>query len=76
MGAVMGVPMLFGPVLGPTLGGWLVQDASWRYIFFINIPVGLLAFFLVTRLIDDPPWIKPDRKLLRQRSGWPGVAPL
>lgn len=46
MGAVMGVPMLFGPVLGPTLGGWLVQDASWRYIFFINLPIGLLGALL------------------------------
>ena len=46
MMAVMGIPMLFGPVLGPTLGGLLVQDVSWRFIFFINLPIGLIGAFL------------------------------
>jgi EmrB/QacA subfamily drug resistance transporter len=54
MGAVMGVPMLFGPVLGPTLGGWLVQDASWRYIFFINLPIGLIGAFLSMTQLKEP----------------------
>jgi EmrB/QacA subfamily drug resistance transporter len=54
MGAVMGVPMLFGPVLGPTLGGWLVQDASWRYIFFINLPIGLIGAFLSVTQLREP----------------------
>ena len=46
MGRVMGlvgVPMLLGPIIGPILGGWLVDDASWRWIFFVNIPIGLTA---------------------------------
>ena len=38
--AIMGVPMLLGPILGPILGGWLVDDVSWRWIFFINLPIG------------------------------------
>ena len=41
--SVIGVPMLLGPILGPILGGWLVDDVSWRWIFFINIPIGIVA---------------------------------
>lgn len=44
--SIVGVPMLLGPVLGPVLGGWLVQDVDWRWIFFVNLPVGALAFAL------------------------------
>lgn len=44
--SIVGVPMLLGPVLGPVLGGWLVEDVDWRWIFFVNVPVGLLAFAL------------------------------
>ena len=41
--SIIGVPMLLGPILGPILGGWLVDDVSWRWIFFINIPIGIAA---------------------------------
>lgn len=44
--SIIGIPMLLGPVLGPVIGGWLVQDASWRWIFFVNLPVGALALLL------------------------------
>jgi DHA2 family multidrug resistance protein len=46
------------PVLGPTLGGWLTDTFSWRYAFYINIPVGVLAVVLISRFIKDPPYIK------------------
>ena len=49
--AVMGVPMLLGPVFGPILGGWLVDDFSWRWIFFINLPIGVFALFLAARVL-------------------------
>ena len=39
--AIIGVPMLLGPILGPILGGWLVDEVSWRWIFFINLPIGV-----------------------------------
>ena len=63
--ALYGLVAVLAPSIGPTLGGWITDNFSWRWIFFINIPVGFLAFALVTRLVDDPPWIKPDRKLLK-----------
>jgi DHA2 family multidrug resistance protein len=64
--ALYGLVAVLAPSIGPTLGGWITDNFSWRWIFFINIPVGILAFFLVTRLVEDPPWIKPDRSRVRQ----------
>ncbi len=49
--AIMGVPMLLGPILGPILGGWLVTDVSWRWIFFINLPIGIAALLLASRVL-------------------------
>jgi DHA2 family multidrug resistance protein len=63
--ALYGLVAVLAPSVGPTLGGWITDNFSWRWIFFINIPVGILAFFLVTRLVEDPPWIKADRSRLR-----------
>ena len=63
--ALYGLVAVLAPSIGPTLGGWITDNFSWRWIFFINIPVGILAFILVTRLVEDPPWIKADRSRLR-----------
>jgi DHA2 family multidrug resistance protein len=56
--AAYGLGIVVAPVLGPTLGGWLTDTFSWRYAFYINIPVGILAFILITRFVHDPPYIK------------------
>src|SRR5208282_3306798 len=64
--ALYGLVAVLAPSIGPTLGGWITDNFSWRWIFFINIPVGILAFILVTRLVEDPPWIKADRSKLRK----------
>jgi EmrB/QacA subfamily drug resistance transporter len=48
---VVGVPMLMGPIIGPILGGWLVDDVSWRWIFYVNIPVGAVALVAASRLL-------------------------
>jgi DHA2 family multidrug resistance protein len=56
--AVYGVGIVVAPVLGPTLGGWLTDTLSWRYAFYINIPFGILAVFMIARFVHDPPYIK------------------
>ncbi|HUN64278.1 MAG TPA: DHA2 family efflux MFS transporter permease subunit [Candidatus Sulfotelmatobacter sp.] len=55
--AVYGMGVVVAPIVGPTLGGWLTDNYSWRWIFFINIPVGLLSIFLTSTLIHDPPHV-------------------
>ena len=57
--SIIGVPMLLGPVIGPVLGGWLVQDFDWRWIFYVNVPVGILALILAARLL---PSVKSGRE--------------
>ncbi len=56
--AAYGLGIVLAPVIGPTLGGWLTDTFSWRYAFYINIPVGILAFVLISRFVHDPPYIK------------------
>jgi DHA2 family multidrug resistance protein len=56
--ALFAFGVVVAPVLGPTLGGWLTDTYSWRYAFYINIPVGALAVFMISRYIHDPPYIK------------------
>ena len=59
--ALYGVTVIVAPTIGPTLGGWITDNYTWRWIFFINLPVGIMALFLVSRLIEDPPWAKRVR---------------
>ena len=56
--ALYGITTIIAPTVGPTLGGWITDNYTWRWIFFINLPVGILALFLVFRLVEDPPWAK------------------
>jgi DHA2 family multidrug resistance protein len=56
--AVFAFGVVVAPVLGPTLGGWLTDTYSWRYAFYINIPIGLLALYMINRFIHDPPYFK------------------
>src|SRR5207244_1608543 len=59
--------VMVGPVLGPTLGGWLTDFASWRWTFYINLPVGALSFFLATSYV-------PDSERRERRMDWIGLA--
>ncbi len=59
--AAYGLGIVVAPVLGPTLGGWLTDTWSWRYAFYINIPVGILAVIMISRFVHDPPYIKHAR---------------
>ncbi|HEX4277617.1 MAG TPA: DHA2 family efflux MFS transporter permease subunit [Bryobacteraceae bacterium] len=56
--AVFALGVVVAPVLGPTLGGWLTDEYSWRWAFYINIPIGVLAIFMLSRFVTDPPYIK------------------
>ncbi|HYA23616.1 MAG TPA: DHA2 family efflux MFS transporter permease subunit [Terriglobales bacterium] len=56
--AVFALGVVVAPVLGPTLGGWLTDTYSWRWAFYINIPIGIFAVFMILRYVEDPPYIK------------------
>ena len=59
--AVWGVGIMMAPILGPTLGGWVVDSWSWRWIFYINLPIGVLGFFMASVFLFDPPFLKKPR---------------
>ena len=56
--ALYGITTVLAPIIGPTLGGWITDSYSWRWIFFINIPVGILALMLIQQLVEDPPYLR------------------
>ncbi len=70
--AVYGMAVVTAPAIGPTLGGWITDNFSWRWIFFINIPVGILSILLTSRLIQDPPYFK-RRKLSETHIDYVGL---
>ena len=70
--AVYGIAVVMAPAIGPTLGGWITDNYTWRWIFFINIPVGALSLLLTSRLIQDPPDMK-RRKLSETRIDYIGL---
>lgn len=71
--AVYGITVVVAPVIGPTLGGWITDNYSWRWIFFINVPVGLMAILLSSRLITDPPYLRLRSKENRWRGDFIGL---
>jgi MFS transporter, DHA2 family, multidrug resistance protein len=56
--ALYGITAILAPTIGPTLGGWITDNYSWRWIFYINLPIGVLTLFLVYRMVEDPPFLK------------------
>src|SRR6201992_537730 len=60
--AAYGVVVIVGPILGPSLGGWITRNFSWHWVFLINRPVGLLSLFLVSIFVDEPPALVKARK--------------
>ena len=55
--AIFGMGVVVAPIIGPTLGGWITDNYSWRWIFYINIPIGVLSLLLTSALIFDPPYL-------------------
>jgi DHA2 family multidrug resistance protein len=56
--AIYGIAVVSAPAIGPTLGGFITDNYSWRWIFFINIPVGIISLLLTNRLVEDPPYLR------------------
>lgn len=65
---IFGVALVVAPALGPILGGWLVDLDRWRWIFYINVPIGTLGFFLASR------WLREQKSGRKPRFDWPGLA--
>src|SRR6204780_476820 len=63
--AVYTVAILVAPVLGPTLGGWITDSYSWRWIFYINVPVGIISLMLTQIVLQDPPYMLAQRAARR-----------
>ncbi|MEO8878422.1 MAG: DHA2 family efflux MFS transporter permease subunit [Polyangiaceae bacterium] len=60
--AIYGMAVVLAPAVGPTLGGYITDHSSWRWIFFLNIPVGIVSLFLTSQMVTDPPWLEKARK--------------
>ncbi len=56
--AIFGIGIMFGPIIGPLLGGWITDNWSWRWIFYINVPIGIISILLSLFVIHDPPYMK------------------
>ena len=56
--AIFGVGIMFGPIIGPLLGGWITDNWSWHWIFYINVPIGIISILMVMFFIIDPPYMK------------------
>jgi len=66
--AVYGMAVVVAPAIGPTLGGWITDNFNWHWIFFINLPIGLLSLYLSNRMVEDPPHLKSRMKEARNEK--------
>src|SRR5262249_20227575 len=60
--AAFSMGVIVAPILGPTLGGWVTDNYSWRWVFYINLPIGVLALLLANAVVEDPPYIRARRQ--------------
>jgi MFS transporter, DHA2 family, multidrug resistance protein len=67
--ALYTVAIVTAPAIGPVLGGWITDNFDWRWIFFINIPIGILSMSLTSRFVHDPPEFAEERKTVRDARG-------
>ena len=76
--AVFGMAVVLGPAFGPTLGGWLVDNYSWPWIFYINVPIGIVSLLMVSRFVHEPPDVRAALHAMAERQrknmDWSGIA--
>ncbi len=60
--AIYGMAVVMAPAIGPTLGGWITDNYSWRWIFYINVPVGLISLYLTNKIVEDPPYMESEKQ--------------
>ena len=68
--SLYGMAVVLAPAIGPTVGGWITDNYTWRWIFFLNIPVGILSLILTSRIVEDPPYLKRVRAKLGGIDTW------
>src|SRR5438132_4808153 len=66
--AIYGMAVVLAPTIGPTLGGYITDNTSWRWIFYINVPIGLLSLYLTNRMVEDPPHLVKAREEARHQG--------
>lgn len=64
--AVYGMAVVLAPAIGPTLGGWITDNYNWRWIFYINVPVGFISLYLTNKVVEDPPYIESERAKMKR----------
>jgi DHA2 family multidrug resistance protein len=67
--ALYGMAVVVAPAIGPTIGGWITDNYTWRWIFFLNIPVGIISLVLTSRIVEDPPYLKKLRARVTSVDG-------
>jgi DHA2 family multidrug resistance protein len=67
--SLYGMAVVLAPAIGPTIGGWITDNYTWRWIFFLNIPVGIVSLLLTSRIVEDPPYLKRVRARLGSIDG-------
>lgn len=71
--AIYGMAIVVAPAIGPTLGGWITENFNWHWIFFINIPIGVVSLFLTQRVVHDPPHVIEAKKKRAEKTDYFGI---
>src|SRR5512137_1865125 len=67
--AIFGIGAMFGPIVGPALGGWITDNMNWRWIFYINIPIGVIAVIMAAYFIYDPLYLRRTGRMIIDYAG-------
>jgi MFS transporter, DHA2 family, multidrug resistance protein len=71
--AIYGMAIVVAPAIGPTLGGWITDNYSWHWIFFINVPIGIISLLLTQRVVHDPPHVLEARRNRGEKTDYFGI---